>query len=96
VWRQWSRLDAWGWFAVLYLSVPCTVLGFALWTWLLKHLPASSVGFSVFLNPPLTLASKYVLATTVPATFVFATRPAEWLGGALALTGLALAVWPRR
>jgi drug/metabolite transporter (DMT)-like permease len=93
-WRQWSRLDAPGWFALLYLSLPCTVLGFALWTWLLRHLPASSVGFAVFLNPPLTTLSKYALATSFPATFRFTVEPREWLGGALALAGLAVAVWP--
>jgi drug/metabolite transporter (DMT)-like permease len=93
VWRQWSRLDVPGWCALLYLALPCTVLGFALWTWLLKHLPASTVGFTVFLNPPLTTASKFVLATFLPATFSFAILPREWIGGALTLTGLAIALY---
>jgi O-acetylserine/cysteine efflux transporter len=95
--RQWSALDSLGWVALLYLSIPCTVLGFALWTWLLRHLPASSVGFTVFLNPPLTTASKFLLATLFPATFLFAIQPREWVGGALTLAGLAIAVYtPRR
>lgn len=92
-WRQWSALDGLGWAALLYLSIPCTVLGFAVWTWLLRHLPASSVGFTVFLNPPLTTASKFVLATIFPATFFFSVRPWEWAGGLLTLSGLAIAVW---
>ena len=97
VWRQWSGLDLAGWGALLYLSLPCTVLGFALWTWLLRHLPASTVGFTVFLNPPLTTASKFLLATFLPATFFFTVRPGEWFGGALTLIGMALAVYtPRR
>jgi len=92
-WRQWSRLDAPGWGALLYLSLPCTVLGFALWTWLLRHLPASTVGFTVFLNPPLTTASKFLLATLLPATFAFTILPREWLGGAVTLVGLAVALY---
>jgi drug/metabolite transporter (DMT)-like permease len=77
---------------VLYLALPCTVGGFALWTWLLRHLPASTVGFTVFLNPPLTTASKAVLAVLAPATFAFTITGREWLGGGLALGGLAVAL----
>ncbi len=93
-WEQWSALDAPGWGALLYLTIPCTVLGFAVWTWLLRHLPAASVGFTVFLNPPLTTVSKYLLALALPATFAFTIRPLEWVGGVLALLGLAVAVRP--
>lgn len=93
VWRQCAALDDAGWFAVLYLSFPCTVLGFVVWTWLLKHLPASTVGFTVFMNPPLTAASKQVLALLFPATFVFTIGPLEWVGGVVALTGMAVAIW---
>jgi O-acetylserine/cysteine efflux transporter len=91
-----GELDATGWGAVLYLSVPCTVLGYALWTWLLRHLPASTVGFSVFLNPPLTTLSKFGLATWWPATFLFTLQFQEWIGGALTLLGMGIAVYSRR
>jgi O-acetylserine/cysteine efflux transporter len=91
-WPQIARLDAAGWAAVLYLSFPCTVLGFALWTWLLRHLPASSVGFTVFLNPPLATVSKAVLAVVAPSTFVLNVTAPEFAGGGLALAGLLLAV----
>jgi len=97
VWREITALDRPGWAAVLYLSVPCTVLGYALWTWLLRYLPASTVGFTVFLNPPLTTLSKLALATLLPATFLLTIRPQEWLGGVLTLVGMGIAVWaPRR
>ncbi|MCP3979164.1 MAG: DMT family transporter [bacterium] len=95
VWRQIRALDAPGWAALAYLAVPCTVLGFAVWTWLLRHLPASSVGFTVFLNPPLTTTSKFLLSALFPATFVFAIAGREWVGGAIVLCGLATAVWRR-
>jgi drug/metabolite transporter (DMT)-like permease len=94
-WRHWASLDPRGWLALLYLALPCTVFGFALWTWLLRQLPASSVGFTVFLNPPLTTLSKYVLSATLPASFAFQVAALEWVGGALALAGIAVALWRR-
>ncbi|UCF66982.1 MAG: DMT family transporter [Acidobacteriota bacterium] len=92
-WRQWRHLDAAGWLALLYLSIPCTVLGFAIWVWLLRHLPASSVGFTVFLNPPLTTSFKRVWTLLLPGTFVFTIQRQEWLGGAIVLVGIAIALW---
>lgn len=83
-----------GWVALLYLSVLCTLVGYAVWTWLLRHLPASTVGFTVFLNPPLTTVSKLVLALLLPSYFVWRLDALEWLGGALALAGLALGILP--
>jgi drug/metabolite transporter (DMT)-like permease len=91
-WRQWSTLDGPGWFALVYLSLPCTVLGFALWTWLLKHLPASTVGLTVFLNPPFTTVSKLLLSAVIPSVFMFTVGGRDILGGALALIGLGIAV----
>jgi drug/metabolite transporter (DMT)-like permease len=95
---QLLALDATGWSALLFLSLACTALGFVLWGWLLKHLPASTVGLTVFLNPPLTSLSKYTLSILFPATFLFTIGSLEWLGGAIVLSGLAIAVLrlPRR
>lgn len=94
--EQIAALDAAGWLALGYLVLPCTIAGFAAWTWLLRRLPAITVGFTVFLNPPLTALSKIALAALFPATFVFSIGPREWLGGLLALIGLAIAVRPTR
>jgi drug/metabolite transporter (DMT)-like permease len=91
-WPHVVALDGPGWFALLYLALPCTVLGFALWTWLLRHLPATVVGFTVFLNPPLTTLSKAAFALLLPATFVFAVQPREWVGGAVVLLGMGIAL----
>ncbi len=87
-----AALDWSGWLAVVYLGWPCTVLGFAIWTWLLEHLQASTVGLTVFLNPPLTLLSKSLLAWSLPQIFGFAIVGQEILGGAIVLLGLAIAV----
>lgn len=96
VWGQWSALSGPGWLALVYLSLPCTVLGFAVWTWLLKHLPASTVGLTVFLNPPLTTVSKLALGALVPSVFVFTVGGRDVAGGILALLGLGIAVFPLR
>jgi O-acetylserine/cysteine efflux transporter len=93
---QMIALSGGGWVALLYLSVLCTLVGYAVWSWLLRHLPASTVGFAVFLNPPLTTASKLALSSLLPALFVWQVSALELLGGGLALGGLALAVWPRQ
>jgi len=92
---QMASLPSGGVLALVYLAIPCTVGGFAVWTWLLKHLPASTVGLTVFLNPPLTTISKLALQALFPATFLFAIGTRDLLGGAIALLGLAVAVLRR-
>ena len=92
---QMAALDAPGWAALLFLCVLCTVVGFALWTWLLRYLPASTVGLTVFLNPPLTTAFQWLWAQVFPGVFQFRVAPAELVGGALALLGVAIAVMRR-
>ncbi len=90
--RAMMALDARGWGVLLFLSIVATVLGNAVWSWLLRHQPASTTGLTVFLNPPLTAVSKRVLAWLFPAAFTFTILPREWIGGGLALAGVALAV----
>jgi O-acetylserine/cysteine efflux transporter len=94
--REMLALDRGGWGALLYLALLCSLGGYAVWSWLLKHLPASSVGFFTFLNPPLSALSKLTLVALFPAVFVWHLSGMELAGGALALAGLAIAVWPRR
>ncbi len=47
-------LDTTGWISILHLTVLCTIVGFAIWFWALRRLPASTVAGFVFLNPPFT------------------------------------------
>ena len=90
--REMLALDAAGWAALLYLSLLCSIGGFAVWAWLVRRLPVSTAGLTTFLNPPLTLASKALLVAFFPATFTFAVLPLEILGGAVVLAGLAVAI----
>jgi drug/metabolite transporter (DMT)-like permease len=90
-----AGLDAKGLLLLAYLVVFATVGGNAVWTWLLRHLPASTVGLTIFLNPPLTTAGKWVLSQVRPDVFTFAITPQEWVGGAVSLLGVAVAVLRR-
>ncbi|HEX5135725.1 MAG TPA: DMT family transporter [Planctomycetota bacterium] len=90
--RQMLALDGAGWGALLYLSLLCSVFGFAVWAWLVKRLPVSTAGLTTFLNPPLTLLSKAALVVLFPATFPFAILGGEIAGGAVVLAGLAIAI----
>ena len=69
------------WGLLLYLIGPCTLFGFPVWNWLVKHLPASTVGFTVFLNPPLTFGFSYLLQGVVPL-------PLEIAGAVVVLAGV--------
>ncbi len=40
------------WFALGYLSLASTLLGFFIWNLALRHMPASSVASFIYLNPP--------------------------------------------
>jgi O-acetylserine/cysteine efflux transporter len=93
--RALLALDGAGLLALGYLALLCTFVGFYLWAWLLERLPASTVGMTVFLNPPLALLSQAVLHRLFPGTFRFTLRPLEVVGMAVVLGGLALAVAPR-
>jgi len=99
-WPRLRALDGAGIAAVLYLALPCAVLGNALWTWLLRNLPASTVGFSVFLNPPLTTLSKWCLALFLPSVFAFSVVGREVAGAGVCLLGMWIALsrwslsWP--
>ncbi len=93
---QMAALGTTGVLLLAYLALFATIGGFALWTWLLKYLPASTVGLTIFLNPPLTTAGKWVLSRVRPDAFTFSITPLEWVGGAVSLVGVAVAVLGRR
>jgi drug/metabolite transporter (DMT)-like permease len=90
--RDLLALDLPGWAALGFLSILCTIVGFFVWVRLLRVLPASVVGLTIFLNPPMTTLSKAILAATFPATFQFTIKPLEWVGGAVLLAGVAFAL----
>jgi drug/metabolite transporter (DMT)-like permease len=88
-------LDGTGWLYLSHLVLLCTVLGFALWVWLLSRLPATSVGFTIFLNPPMTTIQKVLLAALFPAAFAFTVTTGEVVGGLVMLAGVGVATLGR-
>jgi len=88
---EFVALDGAGWLALLHLVLLCTVLGFAMWVWLLSRLPATSVGFTIFLNPPMTTTQKVLLSALFPALFAFTVSTGEMIGGLVMLTGVGVA-----
>jgi len=75
------------WWLLLYLVGPCTLFGFPLWNWLVKHIAASTVGFTVFLNPPLTFGFAFLLLGAAPL-------PLEAAGAVVVLVGIAVVLVP--
>jgi O-acetylserine/cysteine efflux transporter len=94
--RELVALDLPGWGALAFLTLLCTVVGFLVWVRLVRVLPASAVGLTIFLNPPMTTLSKLALAAAFPATFQFTVLPLELAGGLVLLGGVALALVSRR
>ena len=68
------------------------MVGFALWSWLLRQLPATSVGFTVFLNPPLTTIYKLLQSLLFPTAVGYTLLTGEVSGGVLVLAGVGLAL----
>jgi drug/metabolite transporter (DMT)-like permease len=71
------------WVALLHLTLLCTIVGFAVWFWALRHLSASTVAAFVFLNPPLT-----AIFGAIWGTERFDWRTAAY--GSVVLAGVAL------
>jgi len=86
-----AALTPTGWAAWIHLALLCTIVGFGVWFWTLRYLPASTVAAFIYLNPPLTAAFGFVWGTE---NFRWATV----LYGAVTLAGVALSagLWTRR
>lgn len=72
------------WFALAYLSLASTLLGFFVWNFALRHLPASTVSSFIYLNPPFAALFGWLL---------FGEEVTLWFlaGSAVVLAGLYLA-----
>lgn len=70
-----------GW--LVYLGVFPTAVAFTTYAYALRHVPASRLGVSTYLVPPLTALMSWALLAEVPPAIT-------WVGGALCLLGVAL------
>ncbi|UJW84194.1 EamA family transporter [Devosia sp. SL43] len=74
---------------IAFLAYPATLLGGAIWSWLLGRHPATTVAPFTLLVPISGLLSGYlVLGETITAI--------EIIGGLLVIVGLGVTVWRRR
>jgi drug/metabolite transporter (DMT)-like permease len=72
-----------GWLGILYLGAIPTSLAFSTWTFALSRMPASQLGISTYIVPPLAIVLGLIVFGVVP----------PWLaigGGAVCLVGVAL------
>ena len=69
---------------VVYLGVFPTAIAFTTYAFALNHMTASSLGVTTYLVPPLTIVMGLIFLDEVPPTMAY-------VGGALALVGVALA-----
>ena len=69
---------------IVYLGVFPTAIAFTTYAFALKHMDASSLGVTTYLVPPITIVMGLVFLGEVPPTMAY-------LGGALALVGVAVA-----
>ncbi len=69
---------------VVYLGVFPTAIAFTTYAFALKHMSASTLGVSTYLVPPITIVMGLVLLGETPPVVAY-------LGGALALVGVAVA-----
>ncbi|MDO9497835.1 MAG: DMT family transporter [Nocardioides sp.] len=69
---------------VLYLGIFPTAIAFTTYAYALQHMSASSLGITTYLVPPITIVMGLVFLDEVPPGLAY-------LGGALALVGVAVA-----
>ena len=60
-WRDYARLSATGWLAVLFLGLACSGLGYLFWYGALEKIEASRVGALLYLEPLVTFAAAAAL-----------------------------------
>jgi drug/metabolite transporter (DMT)-like permease len=82
-WKDYSRLTAGGWAALLFLGIGASGLGYLFWYGALEKIEASRVAAFLYLEPLVTLAAAAaLLGEKVTAETVF--------GGLLLLAGVAV------
>jgi drug/metabolite transporter (DMT)-like permease len=79
-----AAMDLSHWAALLYLSLMSTIVGFFIWNYALRRLPATSVAAFIYLNPPFAALFGWML---------FGEEVTRWFlaGSAVVLLGLWMA-----
>lgn len=86
--KQIAEAPAGATFAVFYLAIVTSVIGYGSWSYVLSRLPASRAGGFLYLNPAVAIVVAWIWLGEMPL-------PITLLGGALVLSGVILANWRR-
>ncbi|MBU1356019.1 MAG: DMT family transporter [Candidatus Edwardsbacteria bacterium] len=79
-----AQLPAPAWWALAFLTLVCTIFGFLVWSWALKHTEAARLGAVVYLIPLVTVISSiFLLGEKLTAGLV--------IGGLILIGGVILA-----
>ncbi len=84
LWSEASTAPASSLWWLVYLGVFPTALAFSTYGYALRHMPASRLGVSTYLVPPITIVMGLVLLDEVPPSIAY-------VGGVLALVGVSVA-----
>ena len=74
---------------VVYLGVFPTAIAFTTYAYALRHMPAGRLGVTTYLVPPITIVMGVLFLSEAPPAMAY-------VGGALALVGVAVARHTRR
>ncbi|MCP4567537.1 MAG: EamA family transporter [FCB group bacterium] len=78
-----SRMDSYGWLAILYIALITSVIGYSLWYWLIKQMEASRVAVLTNIQPLVAgFLGYYLLGEAITWPFVVA--------GLIILTGVVI------
>lgn len=84
LWTEASEAPASSLLWLVYLGVFPTAIAFTTYAYALRHMTASSLGVTTYLVPPITIVMALVFLGETPPTVAY-------VGGALALVGVAIA-----
>jgi drug/metabolite transporter (DMT)-like permease len=80
---DWARVTWQGWFGVFYMAVMSSIVGYVIFYWALRHMPASRLAAFSYLQPVMAIALAALLVGERITPHVVA-------GGALVLLGVYL------
>lgn len=79
----WPHINAAGWAGLLFVGIGCMSVGYVAWNYCLARMPASVMAAAMYLHP--------VVGVVLGIFWLNESLgPAAWVGGALALAGVAL------
>ena len=80
---DYTQTNLGAWLTVVYMALAMSVIGYIIWYWLLKHMPATRLAVFSNIQPVIATAVAYFALGEVPGTAFF-------IGAAVVLTGVII------